>query len=163
MCAQTLSWSSACSTKPCITNHSSERSVRHDALRSASCATTDGAAVTVTWGVAAGAPNPAGCVCLPCVLTSTLTATMRTALTLTATMRVALCLLPLLSLPAALAVPAPDQTVLGDVPYGDLAGQVVDSVKHAFHDAVEISKSKASKWSDALGRLHVEQHGITCK
>ncbi|OSX56159.1 hypothetical protein POSPLADRAFT_1050876 [Postia placenta MAD-698-R-SB12] len=75
-------------------------------------------------------------------------------------MRAALCLLPLLSLPAALAIPAPDQTVLGDVPYGDLAGQVVDSVKHAVHDAVEISKSKASKWYDALGRLHVEQHGI---
>lgn len=85
-------------------------------------------------------------------------------------MRGSLSFLSLLALPAALAVPAPDQTILGgvDSAYAELAGslfgQVSDGLKHAAHDVLGSQgvKDEATKWLDSFGREFVQKNGLTC-
>ncbi|KAI0924127.1 hypothetical protein AcW1_006330 [Taiwanofungus camphoratus] len=84
-------------------------------------------------------------------------------------MRGSLSFLSLLALPAALAVPAPDQTILGgvDSAYAELAGslfgQVSDGLKHAAHDVLGSQgvKDEVTKWLDSFGTEFVQKNGLT--
>jgi len=76
---------------------------------------------------------------------------------LVAVMRVAYSLLSVLALRSVVAVPAPDQTVLGV----DTPGDIATSFKHTVHDVLESSKETVNKWFDHFGIQRILQNGIT--
>ncbi|PCH36516.1 hypothetical protein WOLCODRAFT_28645 [Wolfiporia cocos MD-104 SS10] len=78
----------------------------------------------------------------------------------------ALVPIALLAACSALAVPAPDQTILGELEsaYGELSSglaDVADELKHAAHGALGKSRTRVHKWIDIFGRQRIMQNGLT--